>query len=81
VIGAIVTKPLSKVPENTLKLGVGIILVSFGMFWMGEGAGVKWPMSDVFILILAAVFTTTTFGLIAFFKGVHNRMHHEGHTL
>ena len=81
IIGAIVAKPLSKIPENTLKLGVGIILVSFGMFWMGEGAGVKWPMSDVFILILAAVFTSITFGLIAFFKSVHNRMNHEVHTV
>jgi uncharacterized membrane protein len=81
VTGAIVAKPLAKVPENTLKLGVGIILVSFGMFWMGEGAGVKWPLSDVFIIILAAIFATTTFGLIAFFKSVHNRMHHEVHTV
>jgi uncharacterized membrane protein len=77
VIGAIVAKPLAKVPENTLKLGVGIILVSFGMFWMGEGAGVKWPMSDVFILILAAIIAATTFGLIGYFKRLHNRMQHE----
>ena len=81
VIGAIVAKPLAKVPENTLKLGVGIILVSFGMFWMGEGAGVKWPLSDVFIIILAAIIAATTFGLIAFFKRAHNRMHHEAHTV
>ncbi|MGP8080102.1 MAG: COG4280 domain-containing protein [Dehalococcoidales bacterium] len=81
VISAIVAKPLAKVPENTLKLGVGIILVSFGMFWMGEGAGVKWPLSDLFILILAAIITATTFGLIGFFKRVHDRMHHEAHTI
>jgi uncharacterized membrane protein len=81
VIGAIVAKPLAKVPENTLKLGVGIILVSFGMFWMGEGAGVKWPMSDVFILILAVIIAATTFGLIGYFKRLHNRMQHEVHLL
>ena len=81
VVSAVVATPLAKVPENTLKLGVGIILVSFGMFWMGEGAGVKWPMSDVFILILAAAFMATTFGLIALFKRVHNRIHHEVHTV
>jgi len=81
VIGAAVAKPLSKVPENTLKLGVGIILVSFGMFWMGEGAGVKWPMSDVFILILAAIIAATTFGLIGYFKRLHNRMQHGVHVL
>jgi len=81
VIGAIVAKPLAKVPENTLKLGVGIILVSFGMFWMGEGAGVKWPMSDVFILILAAIITAATFGLIAYFKKVHNSLQHRVHII
>src|SRR5208283_5441604 len=61
VIGTMVAKPLAKVPENTLKLGVGIILVSFGLFWMGEGAGVAWPLEDAFILILAAIIAVTTF--------------------
>ena len=81
IIGAIVAKPLAKIPENTLKLGVGIILVAFGMFWMGEGAGVSWPMSDVFLLILAAIIAATTFGLIAYFKKVHKRMQHGVHAL
>lgn len=81
IVGAIVARPLAKVPENTLKLGVGIILVSFGMFWMGEGAGVAWPMSDIFILILATIIAATTLGLIAYFKRMHKRMQHGVHVL
>src|SRR4051812_11080613 len=56
VVGAFVHAPLSRVPENTLKFGVGIMLTSFGIFWSAEGAGADWPGGDVAILaVLAAV--------------------------
>jgi len=74
IIGAIVARPLAKVPENTLKLGVGILLVTFGIFWMGEGAGISWPLGDMFLLILTAIIAAAAFGLIAYFKQVHKRM-------
>lgn len=51
--GWIVRKPLSKVPENTMKYIVGIMLTSFGAFWMGEGFGVEWPQKDMSILYIA----------------------------
>ena len=58
-IGVVVHKPLSRVPENTLKFVVGLLLSTFGVFWSTEGAGVKWPGSDlaipVLLLLLAAV--------------------------
>ncbi len=38
--------PLERVPENTLKFVVGVLLTSFGIFWGGEGAGVEWPGGD-----------------------------------
>jgi uncharacterized membrane protein len=41
--------PLARVPENTLKFGVGLLLVSFGTFWGAEGAGADWPGSDLSI--------------------------------
>ena len=40
------TKPLRRVPENTMKFVVGVMLTSFGMFWGAEGAGARWPHSD-----------------------------------
>lgn len=63
--GAIVHAPLSRVPENTLKFGVGVMLSSFGMFWTGEGAGAHWPGSDVAILALIAFTVIVSFGLVA----------------
>jgi uncharacterized membrane protein len=49
-IGLFVRGPLERVPENTLKFAVGVMLTSFGIFWAGEGAGVNWPGSDLAIL-------------------------------
>jgi uncharacterized membrane protein len=53
--GLVVHRPLSRVPENTLKFGVGIMLTSFGLFWSAEGAGAHWPGNDLFILAVIAV--------------------------
>jgi uncharacterized membrane protein len=63
-VGALVAKQLSRVPENTIKTGVGIMLTSFGLFWVGEGAGVHWPGSDLAILGLVGVFFVVTVGSI-----------------
>ena len=50
--GVVVHAPLARVPENTLKFGVGVMLTSFGMFWGGEGAGARWPGSDGALLVI-----------------------------
>lgn len=55
-IGAIAHRPLSKVPENTLKFGVGVMLSAFGVFWTGEGLGVEWPGQDLALFVFAALF-------------------------
>ena len=52
----VVRRPLSRVPENTLKYGVGVILTSLGTFWAAEGMGARWPLDFVSILGLAAVY-------------------------
>lgn len=57
-IGALVRRPLARVPENALKFCVGIMLSAFGLFWTGEGLGVAWPGGDLaipgFVLLLLA---------------------------
>ena len=63
VVGYFVARQLSEVPENWMKLAVGIMLTSFGVFWVGEGAGVHWPGSDLMILVLVAVFALTAAGM------------------
>ncbi len=52
---ALLNRPLSRVPENTLKFAVGIMVSAFGMFWFGEGIGVDWLYGDATILALMAV--------------------------
>lgn len=55
-IGLLVHKPLSRVPENTLKFVVGVMLSAFGVFWTGEGLGVEWPGGDLILLGFALAF-------------------------
>jgi len=63
-IGFIVHRPLSRVPENALKYGVGILLTSFGTFWAVEGLGINWPGSDVAILALIGVYLVVSFAYV-----------------
>jgi uncharacterized membrane protein len=58
-VGVIVHRPLSRVPENTLKFGVGVMLSAFGVFWTGEGLGVAWPGGDLALLGFAVSFLAT----------------------
>jgi len=63
LIGAIAHRPLARVPENTLKFGVGVMLSAFGVFWTGEGLGVDWPGHDLALFVFAALFLVA--GLVA----------------
>jgi Ca2+/H+ antiporter, TMEM165/GDT1 family len=62
-IGLVVHRPLSRVPENTLKFGVGVMLSAFGVYWAGEGLGIAWPGEDLACIAFAALFLTTGVGL------------------
>ena len=62
-VGAIVHRPLSSVPENILKFGVGVMLSAFGVLWTGEGLGVEWPGRDLILFVFAALFLATGVGL------------------
>jgi Ca2+/H+ antiporter, TMEM165/GDT1 family len=64
--GIAVRRPLARVPENTLKFGVGLMLTAFGVFWTGEGLGVNWPGSDLAILGFVIVFLLIAVCLVAF---------------
>jgi uncharacterized membrane protein len=60
-VAAAVRRPLSRVPENQLAFGVGVMLTAFGLFWASEGAGVEWPGGDA--AILGLVVATATWAL------------------
>ncbi|MBS2964722.1 hypothetical protein KGA66_16815 [Actinocrinis puniceicyclus] len=60
--------PLSRVPENTLKFVVGVMLTSFGMFWGAEGAHARWPGSDAALLVIAPLTALFALGLVALLR-------------
>ena len=51
-VGFAVRAPLARVPENTMKFAVGVMLTSFGLFWSTEGAGAHWPGGDAALLVV-----------------------------
>ena len=56
--GLALRRPLARVPENTLKFAVGVLLSAFGVFWIGEGLQFPWPGEDLALLGLIAAFAT-----------------------
>lgn len=56
LLGLVLHRPLSLIPENSLKFAVGVLLCAFGTFWSGEGLGISWPGDDWSILVLVAGF-------------------------
>jgi uncharacterized membrane protein len=67
-VGALVQAPLQRIPENTLKFIVGIMLTTFGTFWSGESFGITWPFSDLFLLLLATLYLVASALLITAIK-------------
>ena len=63
--GFVVHRPLARVPENTLKFAVGVLLSAFGTFWTGEGLGVTWPGADLAIVAFAALFLAVGIAAVA----------------
>jgi uncharacterized membrane protein len=71
VVGVVVHRPLSRVPENTMKFGVGLMLVSFGTFWGVEGVGATWPGDDTALVALLALYAVVAFALVAWLRRQH----------
>jgi uncharacterized membrane protein len=69
IAGVAVRSPLSRVPENTLKFVVGIMLTAFGVFWGAEGAGAHWPGSDAALLVLVPAVGAFALLLVALMRG------------
>jgi uncharacterized membrane protein len=64
VAGVLARGPLSRVPENTIKFVVGLLLTSFGCFWGAEGAGADWPGDELSLLGVIAFFGLVSLVLV-----------------
>ena len=62
--GVLARGPLERVPENTIKYAVGLLLTSFGCFWGAEGAGVDWPGDEISLLGVIAFIGASSFLLV-----------------
>lgn len=81
VVGAVAHRPLSTVPENTLKFAVGLLLATFGVFWVAEGAGafspsgesLEWPGGDVALLVLLAAWGAASWAAVRYLRAIAGR--------
>ena len=72
LIGLAVHRPLARVPENSLKFVVGLMLTSFGVFWTGEGLGAEWPGADLALLAIFAVIAVASFAIVRWLRGIYS---------
>jgi uncharacterized membrane protein len=71
--GFAVRAPLARVPENTMKFVVGVMLCAFGTFWGAEGAGATWPGGDVALLVLVPAIAGYALALVAVLRRLRAR--------
>jgi uncharacterized membrane protein len=62
--GVLARGPLERVPENTIKYAVGLLLTSFGCFWGAEGVGINWPGDELSLLGVIAFIGAFSFLLV-----------------
>ena len=77
--GVAARAPLARVPENTLKLLVGVMLTSFGMFWSGEGAGASWPGGEAALLAIIPGVLLCAWAMAASLRAYGGRRLGSGH--
>jgi len=63
-LGLVLHRPLARIPENTIKFTVGVLLSSFGTFWVGEGMNLAWPGADWSVLALIGAYLTLALTMI-----------------
>jgi uncharacterized membrane protein len=78
IAGVIVHRPLSRIPENTLKFIVGVMLTSFGIFWGAEGAGARWPGSDASLAGVIALIALTALTQVIWLRRRYVQPGHRG---
>lgn len=65
VAGVMLRRPMARIPENTMKFIVGVMLASFGTFWVGESVNVAWPQQDLSIVYLICTLLAVSWVIVA----------------
>ncbi len=68
--GVALRAPLARVPENSLKFVVGVMLTSFGVFWGGEGVHAHWPGGETSLLVIIPLLLLFSLGTVAALRRV-----------
>lgn len=69
LLGLFIHKPLSRVPENWMKLTVGLLLVTFGTYFSSEGVGIVWPLGEWALLYLLVLYSALSWFIIQMIRG------------
>lgn len=72
--GVLVRAPLARVPENSMKFVVGLLLTTFGVFWGAEGAGASWPGGDASLPVLAALIAAASWQMVRGLRADRSRL-------
>jgi Ca2+/H+ antiporter, TMEM165/GDT1 family len=81
-------RPLSRVPENTIKFAIGLLLSTFGTFWAVEGLGIfatnpaslTWPGSDLALIYILAAWGAVSLVAVTTLRPVADRQIGEAAT-
>ena len=73
VLGALIHRPLARLPENTLKFAVGVLISVFGVYWIGEGLGLEWPGGDWALVWIALVLLAVSAAAVQRLRGTLRR--------
>jgi uncharacterized membrane protein len=73
-LGLVLHRPLARIPENTLKFIVGVLLSAFGTFWVGEGLHLEWPGADWSIPALIAAYLVLALAIVPLCRSRHSQV-------
>lgn len=73
LLGIMLRRPVVMIPDNLLKLGVGVSLCALGTFWIGEGEAVMWPGGGWSLLTLLAGYAAAAAAGIAWCRNLRDR--------
>lgn len=79
--GVFLKKPLTRVPENAMKFVVGLVISTFGVFWVTQGTGVYWTLSDLALIPILLTFAILSFVLVLVLKSRHKKYLASGKTV